>query len=232
TGWQPFMAGDVFWQLRSTQAVLYCGPLCASLDALSPEQGLSDACYANVSLVGAQFLGVGLRINGPEVVSDFYQRGGDLIVRYGQTQERPFGVLIYWRAALVDLCGLVCPRVDLVVSVETNLLDSRPMVTAQTRLGPAGNEAIFSAPGYLLARLATAAVTYAEMCHPDDAIAPITDSTGDKVSCRTPLFGQPLEKGVILRSRLRGLFLPTRDSQPQAQAALADFAAEPPPLTT
>jgi hypothetical protein len=230
--WSAFMPVDVSWQVSSTHAVLLCGPLRASLNALSPANGLCEVSYAGVSLAGMYFLGVDLTANGRQPLSDFYQRGGDLIARYAQTDERPFAVLAYWRAALLELGGVACPRVDLVVSVETSLLNSRPLVQAQTHLKLAGGGPNFISGKYVLARLATGAVSYAEMCHPDDSIAASIESIGNAMVCTTPLFGQSLEKGVILRSRLRGHFLPAEHDGPLAEAALAEFAASAPPLTT
>ena len=45
------------------------------------------------------------------------------------------------------------------------------------------------------------------------------------------LFSGRLEKGVILRSRLRGAFLPRRDDLQAAARLQRQFEAEPPPLT-
>ena len=72
-----------------------------------------------------------------------------------------------------------------------------------------------------------------EMVHPSD----FTESA----FCRGPdgaaelsnrLFQGRLEKGVILRSRLRALLLPPEDDVALAAACYSDFAASEPPLTT
>ena len=46
------------------------------------------------------------------------------------------------------------------------------------------------------------------------------------------LFAERLEKGVILRSRIRGLFVPRDHDTELAQSEYRRFAASEPPLTT
>ncbi|MGH7073119.1 MAG: hypothetical protein ACREFD_02835 [Stellaceae bacterium] len=226
------MPGDVFWELNATRATLVCGPLHASLDVLSPANGLSEVSHAGVALFGSHFLGVDLPVSDASLVAEFYHRGGDVIVRYGQTRERPFDVSAYWRAGLLVIGGIGWPRIDLVASVETSLLDARPSLAAQTRLNLGGDDAFAVSGGDILGRFRVPAVSYAEIRHPDDAIAASIESVGNRVLCTTRLFGGFLEKGVILRSRLRGLFLPRARDEQMARAALAEFAAAPPPLTS
>jgi len=72
--------------------------------------------------------------------------------------------------------------------------------------------------------------TYIDLAHPDDVGRRIVDPAGRWVV--NALFGHDLERGVVLRGRLRGLWC--RGAQPEllAQEALARFLAEPLPLTT
>lgn len=70
--------------------------------------------------------------------------------------------------------------------------------------------------------------SYAEMVHPHDGIGIETDGKG---AFRYRLFGHDLEKGVILRGRLRGLVLPRDGDEDAARAAFAEFVKEPPNLT-
>jgi hypothetical protein len=46
------------------------------------------------------------------------------------------------------------------------------------------------------------------------------------------LFSQQLEKGVILRARVRGTWLPADRDESLAAASYRNFAALDPPLTT
>jgi hypothetical protein len=226
------MAGDVSWQLSATRATLSCGPLRATFDALLPAKGIAGATYDGVPLAGLQFLGLDIAVGDPAFLTEFYQRGRDLIVRYAQTSERVFAVTAYWRAGLLDIGGSLHPHVDLIVSVETSLLDSRPLLSTKSILHTVGEKRLRIQAGRVLCQFDEPAVTYCEMCHPEDLISPSAATTDRTVEVTTLLFGLPLEKGVILRSRLRGLFAPHQDDEQVVQAALAEFAAEAPPLTT
>lgn len=226
------MPGKVSWQLNAGQASLVCGELRGSLDSRSPRHGLHDVSLRQRRLANSHFLGIDLDAAGSEVLTDLYQRGGDLIARYAQTPGRPFGVMVYWRAGLISIGSGEHPYVDLLVSVETSLLESRPRLEVHTRLARSAAEVTSHQDvGYCLAQFPDTAASYIEMYHPDDALTTSTNSTSDGMQITTRLFGQPLEKGVILRSRLRGVFVPVRDGECLAQAALADLAVSPPPLT-
>lgn len=226
------MSRDVFWRPTAAAASLDCGPLHAALDPLAPSGGLAHVSYDGVSLEPSIFLGIEIAVDNPAALTDCYQRGGDFIARYAQTDERPFAAVVYWRASLLDFEGAAYPHVDLVVSVETSLLDSRPLLAATSHLPATAAGELSCHDGFLLARFEGAALSYAEMCHPDDSIAASVETCSDRTVWKTRLFGQPLEKGVILRSRLRGLFVPRANDQEAARLALAEFTASAPPLTT
>lgn len=234
------MPGDVVWRQDGAQATLVCGPWQARVDALRPTAGLTEVSYGGVPLAESSFLGVDINVDAPTVAADCYQRGGDFIARYLQTNLRPFAIVVYWRVGWFEHGGHEYPRIDLVVSVETSLLDSRPQLSAVTNLRLDTGALVYSGDGYLLAPFRKPALRYAEICHPDDSIStlietiaqPASTSHLEHVRCVTPLFGQPLEKGVILRSRLRGLFIPGEGSEAVARAARDELAGSPPPLTT
>jgi hypothetical protein len=91
-------------------------------------------------------------------------------------------------------------------------------------------------PGCFLFRLADG-VSYAEMVHPADyetsSIEQIRTADGGPQTClRQKLFLRRLEKGVILRSRLLALFLPTDGDQQAAAAAYRNYCLSEPPLAT
>lgn len=264
------MPDDLVWQQEGEQAQLLCGPWQARVNALRPADGLSDVSFYGVPLSESTFLGVDLELSDRAVLGDCYQRGGDLIVRYLQTEARPFAATVYWRAGWFEHEGQSYPRIDLVVSVETSLLDSRPRLSAVSNLKLATGSLVYSGDGYLLApvRDATeirysefesegpepsgpsrgfrAGICYAEMCHPDDLLSASIETppagtaaqgqetlaNSQHARCLTRLFGQPLEKGVILRSRVRGVFVPRDRSDEIARAALADLVGSALPLTT
>lgn len=252
------MPGDLVWQQNGEQAQFVCAEWQARLDALRPAAGLSDVSYQGLPLAESSFLGLDLEVADRAIIADCYPRGGDFIVRYLQTAARPFAVMVYWRAGWFEHDGQSYPRIDLVVSVETSLLDSRPQLSAVSHLKLAGGPLVYSGDGCLQAAVGQAAgdqgsgfrvqnrICYVEMCHPGDSMSTLVETpdvgtgtqdqatlaSGQQVRCLTRLFGQPLEKGVILRSRMRGLFVPQDRSEELARAALADLVHSPPPLTT
>jgi hypothetical protein len=94
--------------------------------------------------------------------------------------------------------------------------------------------AVLREPGCLLFRLGEAGTTYVEIMHPDDLrqVRLMSDETG-RANLRATLFDDwVLEKGVILRARVRGIFVPRLDDEALAVAAFDDFVRQPPPLTT
>ena len=76
------------------------------------------------------------------------------------------------------------------------------------------------------------AAWYAEFVHPQDATRRIAFGTAPARSTRYGLFGYDLEKGVVLRARLRGLWLPSGAPRAVARDRYEAFLREPPPLMT
>ena len=74
--------------------------------------------------------------------------------------------------------------------------------------------------------------TYVEMARPQDLSRRIHEGRLPFVATRYGLFGHDLEKGVVLRARLRALWLPKSIAFTEAERAFTDFLNEPPPLTT
>jgi hypothetical protein len=106
----------------------------------------------------------------------------------------------------------------------------------------AGEAARFEAQrpgnGCVLFRSVVDATSYVEMIHPADEAGGMLSVGGmsgepDHTTCTLhTLFASPLEKGVILRARLRGVFLPRERDTELAAEAYRQFLAAPPPLTT
>ncbi len=70
--------------------------------------------------------------------------------------------------------------------------------------------------------------SYVEMCHPHDGVGL---EVGPGPAVRFRLFGHDLEKGVILRGRLRGLLVPREEDETAALQAYQRFLEEPPNLS-
>jgi hypothetical protein len=77
--------------------------------------------------------------------------------------------------------------------------------------------------------------SYVEMAHPQDAARRITESSKFSSlghTTRYGLFGYDLEKGVVLRARLRGLWVHSDAPEREALARFQHFLQEPLPLGT
>jgi hypothetical protein len=77
---------------------------------------------------------------------------------------------------------------------------------------------------------------YIELAHRHDVARRIVQGDelrpilGDRLTIRYGLFGLDLEKGLVVRGRLRGIWVSSRDRDHLPQAAFNEFMAEPPPL--
>jgi hypothetical protein len=90
-------------------------------------------------------------------------------------------------------------------------------------------------PGCSLLRPIGHGPSYIEMVHPADFRQTTFEWTTDSspvVRLAHRLFVERLEKGVILRSRIRGLFVPRSHDTELARSEYRRFAASEPPLTT
>jgi hypothetical protein len=227
------MPRDATWEVHADRALLLCGSLRAVINVKQPARGLHDLSLDQQRLADCEFLGIAIETQRSDALTDCYPRGGDLIVRYAQTADRPYAVEVYWRAGLIPIAAARHPYVDLVLSVQTSLLDSHPELESRTSLAmPAADATWNSSTNDLLVRFPSLGLSYVELIHPDDALTPTLAATAGGVTLTTRLFGQPLEKGVILRSRLRGIFVPLKDDRAIAAEAFRQFAVAPPPLTT
>lgn len=223
------------WRLENERAIISQGPLGGEVRLARPALGISLTFLP--SRPGWRLLGVAgadLCEENAAPPAEAYERGGDLVLTYAETAARPLRVQIYWRV-LEDLPAGAA-GFDLQVSVQTGLLDADSALWSET-----------SAPALHAARLADAAAdcwlfrgadsqhSYAEMIHPaDDRGCSLSrgENAADGWLLRHRLFGERLEKGVIMRARLRGLLLPRQDDEKAANVACETFVAEQLPLTT
>jgi hypothetical protein len=233
---------DVAWRLDARFVTLSCGPLAAGVDLFTPCLGLTGLRWRERPLAGWQVLGVEIdSLDGQAAgtLVEKYVRGGDLVATYEPTPTRPFGVQIYWRAALSQLHGQVLPVVTLQVSVQTRLLDCQPALTTAGLLlecesvefggiSPRANAQV----GRLF-RSSEANVSYAQWVGTAGSEGNhMTTLVLGKWRLVTRHFNGALEKGVILRASVRGVFLPRNEDELLAALAFEAFAKQPPPLTT
>jgi len=238
------------------RARLQLDRLTAEVDLLQPLCGMDRVCLAGCLLADASLLGVEMPsfdAGNADVLIEHCTRGADLSVAYRELELWPVRVEAVWRAVEESGLDTSVAAVDLVLSVGTSLLNSRPELTVQSRL-PATEVLRLVEPrsarfepldlslckpvvldsargaGCLVFRLPEAALSYVEMVHPVDFDHEELDS-GNGVRIRHRLFSQPLEKGVILRARVRGVFVPRAEDTPSAAECYRAFVTAEPPLS-
>jgi hypothetical protein len=212
---------DERWRLEGTTARLKAGGLQARVDLLRPVTGLHDFTAA-----GGSILGVAIDVGDVDELStnETYVRGNDLVATYRETSRRPYRVQLYWHAVNDQV-------VELQASVNTGLLDVRPALDVVTSLDE-GNWRELE-PGLFLFRTnSTGAWSYCEASHPKNEAASQVLSTAGGSRLVHRLFDRSLEKGVILRSRIRGALVPREGDEDAATAMYRDFVASQPTLTT
>ncbi|QDT67418.1 hypothetical protein MalM25_03160 [Planctomycetes bacterium MalM25] len=155
--------------------------------------------------------------------SDAYTRGGDRVTTHAPSEAFPFQTQLLWSAAKV--AGGVA--VTLTVSLQTDLLDSQPNLALVTQLpGVSPRRRGPDALRFDLPKCATLLLTP----HPSDTPECAAVLEGERgVLKLSPPF---LEKGVIRRCRVAAIWLPADSDDAAIEAALADFADQPLPLTT
>ncbi len=247
------MPADSCWTLDNNHARLATSHVTAALDLSTKRPSLTNVAYNRIAVNGASLLGLALEENSLAPAShpeDVYVRGSDLVTTWPAEGDRPLRVQAYWRSiANVELSEVAI--VELQVSVNTPSWDSDPRQTVTGRV-PAGEllqltdseSAVFEPlsiprdgvkisdqPACFLVRPTHANYSYAEMVHPADFCGSELGTSSDGVSLTHRLFAARLEKGVILRARVRGALLPRRDDERLAAAVYAALAASEPPLT-
>lgn len=222
------------WKLEGTTARLAVNGFSAVIDLLRPSLGLHELHDRHVAGLGATLLGVQLSVAdvGELSLPETYVRGDDLVATYLQTAARPFRLQAYWR--FIDPATIAGCResvlVELQVSINTSLLDTRPFVDVATTV--VGAIAKQSVDGRLLVRGVGGNWSYFEAAHDSDAATSTSANVPAGVRITHRLFDLPLEKGVILRSRIRGALVPAADDAAVAEAVWRDFTTSQPPLTT
>jgi hypothetical protein len=242
------------WQLADDSASLALPSLAAQINALEPWRGLLAPQWRGAALPSAVSV---LQVDARELIApnrlplEVYIRQRDLIATYAPSEGRNVQTQIYWRAAQADSVATI----ELILSAQTHLLDSRPSLVALSTL-PAG--AVFHLPEgtehltelafdfqsrrefaadqctpLFLFRPHGAAYSYAEMVQPADFAGASLELRGEELlRFSHPLFAERLEKGVIRRVRLCGAFLPRDGDLERALRLYHNFIAEPLPLTT
>jgi hypothetical protein len=132
------MANGGAWHANDVGARLECGPLVGSvsLDESSAcflvERWQSRALYGTnvLSYFGPQAGTSGLGM------AETYVRGNDFVATYVEGSKQRVTPQLYWRAECLD--EFHAARLELIVSVKTDLLDSRPLSRTHSLLSADG----------------------------------------------------------------------------------------------
>jgi hypothetical protein len=241
--------------LNDRQARLSQERFQATVDCWNPQDGLRDVQIDDQPLAGVN----ALRLELPAITRgddvERYVRGGDLIASYA---DRPFPRMrseVYWRAAAHQRHGALA-AVELIASLQTDLLDSHPELAVQSNLivseayqlsqfdgeqftpvvPPTADAPADDAPRCYLFRLPGRQFSYAEMVHAAEGGQSSWEGwlhgADYRMELRHQLFARTLEKGVILRARILSVLLERSDDKRAAVAHWRAFLNEAPPLTT
>jgi len=183
-------------------------------------------------------------IDGAPEAADHWVRGTDLTGVYEPSDPRRLRAMALWRA--LDR-GSDVPAGDawmVVVSAQTALLDSDPRLDVVSHVSgstirwhdggePAPRWRDGPAPGAraVLIRGPAGRSTLVAV-HPADCRSLEAAVAAGRTTIRCGLFGDSVEKGVLLRGRVLGAIGPAADDEAWAGRLLARFIAAPPPLTT
>lgn len=220
--------------------------LALSIDLKRPSLGVRDISLGGVPVTGCWPLQISPEpraATSDEAVIESYIRGRDLVAIYAQTPQRTVQPTYYWRVLENrDLAGI-----ELMISMQTSLLDSDPSLTARTVCHGAAHwltepgtatmikddtwQSPTATKGFFLFRLADG-TSYAEMVFPADFLGASVVSDDGARHLTYQMFPEDLEKGVIRRGRIRAFFLPTEGDVAAVWDAYTELCAEEPPLTT
>jgi hypothetical protein len=215
------------WNLQQATAQLSLGKFSGTLDVARPQLGLHAMHFAGQSLANWSLWNVDQSSLGAPF--DVYVRDHDLVATYERTVERPLRVQIYWRA-LPIMASPAVTGIEMIVSVQTDLLDLDPQVQLSSCMT---NGAAQVADDTVLFRGRNSEMTAVHLVHPGDRsqVRVFPNAAHHGADIQTTLFADRLEKGVILRSRLRGFFMDRANDEATAAELARHFAASEPPLT-
>jgi len=194
----------------------------------------------------------------PAQLIDAYIRGNDLVATYAGVESWPYAPQIYWCAESIPADGLALSSrsltaLSIVVSIQTNLLDTHPRIVVHSAL-PADDVLLISVVGDdmlvdshvegiqtldprstacgLVWRLPGDKLSYAEIMPLNDFRQLSVVRTGGTIGSRWELFTEFLEKGVIRRARVQSLFVPRENDVQLVAECCQAIDKRPLPLTT
>jgi len=244
------------WTIQGPQAQLQTSNFSGTLDLGVPEAGLQELCFSEQSLAAVRLLGVSLAQKLVDVsqINNHYTRDNCLVASYGDVLKTDCHAQLQWRC-IDPQPGLWLRGLELIISFEAPLLTRLPEwkttseIAAQLIFSPVDDDAQTWNPidqngnGHppdenrykmILCRFPEQKLSYVEMVHsqqPCLTVFPTTPHSAPKIiRWGMQMSADHLEKGVILRRVLRGLFLPLEKDEALARKAYQHFSTIAPPL--
>ena len=131
----PQSSVDVPWHISDFQAIWKLDSLEARIDMSKPQLGIGLLRYQGKTLPG-KMLGVSVRTENKDldwILQMGYLRGNDLMATYRNSSCPQSTLQIDWRISAVS-ADEVLLKIDVVVSMHTESLESYPHITATTQL--------------------------------------------------------------------------------------------------
>jgi hypothetical protein len=245
-------ASPVAWRIEENGAHLDCGRLQAFAVSAAENLGLLVRNWDGqaVSLVAVLCSRGPQQRTEPLHVAERFVRGTDLVECCSPVGPHRITPHIYWRASFAD--HLAAARIELVLSAQTELLDSVPTWTVescvlrarrlytsnlqQPQFENLSSSAKFcdtadSSEHLFVFRHEQFGFSYAQMVHPSDFVSANAPFDGTPHLLESTLFPEHLEKGVIRRGRICGWFMPAENDLETAVVLARQFVDEPLPLT-
>jgi hypothetical protein len=244
------------WKFQRPVAELQLGSLAARIDASQPQLGLHQLRLQTQAVSGSLFsLKPSELAAWPAALADAYVRGSDLVATFEPANDWPYAPTIYWRAEQPAAGRGALTALSLLVSIQTNLLDTHPRVCVATELPAAEVLQLSTGAGCqvnatvlksqtcsitsdaattgMLWQLPGGQLSYVEIAEAND-FRQLVIERDDRGICRAEwaLFAEFLEKGVIRRARLQAAFLPRENDAERAAELCRSLESRPLPLTT
>ncbi len=248
------------WRLAGSTATWHDDQYRVALDLLHPERGLAEIVAQGQTFPDAALLQMHVAADGTNPalrLTDRYVRGSDLIATYadvGQNVRPEF----CWRVLPAGEPALGAFMIETLISTQTDLLNSDPTIDIQSCLR-AATCSLFSEPqvaaGETLTPLRIAnsphidyaasgcamlfdcdasPLTYAQLFDAVDVVRTSlsSDLANQTITATVSLFGGRFEKGVIRRTRMRGIWAPADHAERLLRVCWNDMRLAPLPLAT
>jgi hypothetical protein len=186
---------------------------------------------------------------------DAYVRDGDLVGTYAAADNWPFASQLYWRAERFSAGAEAIASLCLLVSIQTDLLDTHPQLAVVSQWPADEMISITAATGEkahvetvensaiqlvgctenraLLWRSRGMRFSYAEFALASDfQQLEVSPAGADLSQARWRLFSEFLEKGVIRRAQIHAALLPREQDIELATSLCERLMSRPLPLTT